>query len=216
MSLPELVSSITNSLDRRTFLKTGVMSLLPGLAACKSNLILNSNTKNRHSTEKSTAKSHTTRSALTEVVSTPFNPYQKAILSSVQMHLFPDDGNGPSAKGINATSYLEWAMTDKQNIHDGDAEFIIQGTIWLEALSEQTQGAPYLNLSENTQQQLLHHIANSQTGENWLSILMYYITEALMLDPVYGGNPDNIGWNWLEHQPGFPAPEAGQTYRDFQ
>ena len=36
-----------------------------------------------------------------------------------------------------------------------------------------------------------------------------------MLDPVYGGNPEMIGWKWLEHQPGFPAPIEGKTYRDF-
>ena len=46
--------------------------------------------------------------------------------------------------------------------------------------------------------------------------VMYYLAEALMLDPVYGGNPDMIGWKWLEHQAGFPRPVAGKTYRDFE
>jgi gluconate 2-dehydrogenase gamma chain len=34
-----------------------------------------------------------------------------------------------------------------------------------------------------------------------------------MLSPAsYGGNPDGIGWQWLEHQAGFPLPEKGQRY----
>ena len=35
------------------------------------------------------------------------------------------------------------------------------------------------------------------------------------LDPVYGGNPDGIGWKWLMHPPGFPRPPKGKTYHAF-
>jgi gluconate 2-dehydrogenase gamma chain len=45
-----------------------------------------------------------------------------------------------------------------------------------------------------------------------LSLLLYYIFEALLSDPVYGGNPGGIGWQWLEHQPGFPRPPADKIY----
>jgi gluconate 2-dehydrogenase gamma chain len=37
-------------------------------------------------------------------------------------------------------------------------------------------------------------------------MLLDYIMEALLTDPVYGGNPNSIGWQWLKHQPGFPRP----------
>jgi gluconate 2-dehydrogenase gamma chain len=49
-------------------------------------------------------------------------------------------------------------------------------------------------------------------GRAWLSLLLYYIFEALLSDPVYGGNPGEIGWRWLEHQPGFPRPPADKIY----
>jgi len=39
-----------------------------------------------------------------------------------------------------------------------------------------------------------------------------YIFEALLVDPVYGGNPNGIGWKWLEHQPGLPRPTADKRY----
>ena len=47
---------------------------------------------------------------------------------------------------------------------------------------------------------------------NWLSLLLTYLLEALLADPVYGGNPGGIGWQWLAHQPGFPTPPADKTW----
>ena len=50
---------------------------------------------------------------------------------------------------------------------------------------------------------MLRYLADeTRWGRAWLSLLLYYIFEALLSDPVYGGNPDGIGWQWLEHQPG--------------
>jgi gluconate 2-dehydrogenase gamma chain len=34
----------------------------------------------------------------------------------------------------------------------------------------------------------------------------------MLAPPAYGGNPDGIGWQWLEHQGGFPLPKVGQRY----
>jgi len=43
-------------------------------------------------------------------------------------------------------------------------------------------------------------------------MLLTYILEALLTDPVYGGNPNGIGWTWLQHQPGFPTPTEDKKY----
>ena len=34
----------------------------------------------------------------------------------------------------------------------------------------------------------------------------------MLTPPSYGGNPNGIGWQWLEHQAGFPLPPAGKRY----
>jgi gluconate 2-dehydrogenase gamma chain len=34
----------------------------------------------------------------------------------------------------------------------------------------------------------------------------------MLTPPAYGGNPDGVGWQWLEHQGGFPLPKVGQRY----
>jgi len=200
---------LASGLNRRAFLKTSTaIYLLAGLAGCKPS-VPNLKTNSVNSTYAKTATGPSTGKDY-------FTQEQHKVLDSVQMQLFPDDGNGPSARDLNAIAYLEWAMSDSQNINDGDAEFIAKGIGWINDLSEQTRGDTFIKLNYDQQHIVLEQIAKSQAGENWLAILMYYLTEALLLDPVYGGNPNMIGWKWLEHQPGFPRPVAGKTYRDFE
>ena len=191
--------ALARGLNRRAFLRNSVaLSLLSGLAACKLSL-----------------------DEQGDVVSTAskagdyFPPEQQQILDAVQMQLFPDDGDGPSARDLNAVAYLEWAMTDPENINDDDPSSIAEGIGWLDGLSKQTHGESFIKLTVSQQDTVLKQVAGSNAGENWLSLLMYYLAEALMLDPVYGGNPNGIGWQWLQHQAGFPAPIIGKTYRDF-
>ena len=202
---PGLFASVIN---RRAFLKTSSrISLLATLTACKPSF------PDSQSRTKVSAKAISPADISED--DNYFTDAQHKVIDAVQMQLFPDDGNGPSARDLNAVTYLEWAMTDPINIEDGDPEFIAKGIAWLNDLSEQTNGKDFINLSGEQQDKTLKQISKSQAGENWLSLLIYYLTEALMLDPVYGGNPEMIGWKLLEHQPGFPGPVEGKTYRDF-
>jgi gluconate 2-dehydrogenase gamma chain len=45
-----------------------------------------------------------------------------------------------------------------------------------------------------------------------LSSLLKYIFEALLTDPIYGGNPNSMGWEWLDHTPGQPRPNPANRY----
>jgi len=42
--------------------------------------------------------------------------------------------------------------------------------------------------------------------------MLTLIFEALLLDPIYGVNTNNIGWNWLNHDPGVPRPNKENMY----
>jgi gluconate 2-dehydrogenase gamma chain len=107
-------------------------------------------------------------------------------------------------------------MTDQRNMDDGDPEFIIKGIGWLNQLSKDEIGGLFRNANSKQQDALITQTINSKAGRNWVSILLYYVVEAVTLDPFYGGNTNQIAWNWLEHQGGFPQPIAGKTYRDFE
>ena len=191
-----------SGLNRREFLKTSRAVLLLASLPAKPLFARTTGSRNEHN--------------LSSNLDPSFSTSEKIVLDAVQMQLFPDDGDGPGARDLNALTYLEWAMQDPDNIADGDPEFIRRGIGWLNDLSLQKLGEIFPILTTDQQDGVMHQISKSRMGENWLSLLLYYLTESLLLDPIYRGNPDSIGWTWLEHQPGFPRPVQGKTFMDFE
>lgn len=150
---------------------------------------------------------------------TPNNKSEKIwlTLSEVQEHLFPrikEIGHkdfSPSAKDINAIGYLQ-AMLDAPDADNDEVKFIFKGVAWLDQLSNTMLKASFVRLNTIEREQVLQKISASETGETWLSTLLRYIFEALLTDPIYGGNTNSMGWKWLEHQPGFPRPPEDKKY----
>ena len=134
------------------------------------------------------------------------------LIQAVQDQLFPSEAEAPGAREINALGYLKWVVSDNK-LDPEERAFILRGCEWLEALSLQGTEQRFIDLPPDRQDALLEQIARSEAGENWLSTLLLYIFEALLSDPVYGGNPNAVGWRWLGHQPGFPRPDQRNRYR---
>jgi gluconate 2-dehydrogenase gamma chain len=130
---------------------------------------------------------------------------------AVQLILFPDDGNGPGAIDLNATAYLKFVL-DAPDTDKEDQEFILKGVHWINELAKTHSKKKFTDNNQPQQIELIKKISKSSSGEHWLSYLLVYIFEALLSDPIYGGNPHAIGWKWLEHQAGFPRPPHDKTY----
>ncbi|MEN8109125.1 MAG: gluconate 2-dehydrogenase subunit 3 family protein [Pseudomonadota bacterium] len=136
---------------------------------------------------------------------------QQAVLAAVQQHLFPSEPDIPGASEINALAYLNNVLADPKM--DGEEKaFISNGIGWLEELVKDESGKSFAELNTTQREQMLRRIEQSRAGENWLATILMYIFEALLGDPAYGGNPEGIGWQWLEHPPGFPRPPADKIY----
>jgi gluconate 2-dehydrogenase gamma chain len=133
--------------------------------------------------------------------------------AATQQQLFPDDGNGPDAKAINATVYLKFVL-EAADTDPADRKFILDGVDWLNRLAIARYTGVFASCEPAQQDTLLREITNSKAGERWLSYLLLYLFEALLSDPIYGGNPNGIGWSWLQHIPGFPRPPANKRYFD--
>lgn len=131
--------------------------------------------------------------------------------SAVQNHLFPKDDDSPGAADINASGYLK-SVLQLPGIDDSDKKFIRDGVNWTNDLSRQMFKNDFHRLSSSNKETVLQRISKSSAGESWLSLLLLYIFEALIADPVYGGNTNKIGWQWLEHIPGFPLPPENKRY----
>lgn len=133
------------------------------------------------------------------------------LIEQVQQRLFPDEAEAPGAQAINALGYLQKVLRDDP-VARRDRDFILQGVVWLQDLSQQREGRSFGELDAEAQNQLLAQIAQSRAGQNWLSTLLTYIFEALLTAPAYGGNPGGVGWKWLRYVPGFPLAQNETLY----
>lgn len=132
-------------------------------------------------------------------------------IAQVQETLFPAAENVPGASDFDADVYLYRAI-ENPNADGEDKDFIKRGVGWLDDLTQQSFKITFLQLTTTQQEEMIEKIVNSRAGRNWVSMLLSYILEALLSDPVYGGNKNDIGWEWLQHQPGYPAPPADKTW----
>jgi gluconate 2-dehydrogenase gamma chain len=140
---------------------------------------------------------------------TTFSADQWRTLAAVQDHLLPGEppgsGGGPGARDVRATAYLDRTLA----VPGFDTEvrgFILKGIGWLDDLAAERHHAPFVTLAPGAREDLLREIAATGPGERWLASLITYTLEALLADPLYGGNPGGIGWTWLGHDPGLPRP----------
>lgn len=141
-----------------------------------------------------------------------FSKQQRHALRAVQEHLFPSEADSPGAADINATAYLETAIT-APGIDPDTRNTIVNGIGRLQDASRERFDVLFNSLDYEQREQLLRYLADeTRWGRAWLSLLLYYVFEALLSDPVYGGNPGEIGWRWLQHQPGFPRPPPDKIY----
>jgi gluconate 2-dehydrogenase gamma chain len=70
-------------------------------------------------------------------------------------------------------------------------------------------------LTAENWQILVLRLAEDKSTEKWLSGMLTTILEALTLDPIYNINNNNFGWDWLEHQTGFPQPTEENKFPNF-
>ena len=132
-------------------------------------------------------------------------------IAQVQEVLFPAADDIPGAGDIGATIYLHETIENPAADAE-DKEFIFRGVGWLEDLTQEYHKKTFLQLTVIQQEKIINDIVKSRAGRNWISTLLTYTLEALLADPVYGGNKNAVGWQWLQHQPGYPAPPADKTW----
>ena len=132
-------------------------------------------------------------------------------IASVQEHLFPAEKDSPGANDIQALVYLR-GMMETPDFEKEDAMLIHNGVGWLNDLATSEYKKTFIQLNSDLKEKVLRRVEGSRAGSRWISMLLTYLLEALLTDPVYGGNPKGIGWTWLQHQPGFPTPPENKKY----
>ena len=123
------------------------------------------------------------------------------IIDNIFDILFPKTLTMPSSKEFNATLYLQINSKHK-SFDEEDREYILQG-----AIDFNDSFPNFLNANEKEKEKIIDRTNNSEYGQSWLTKLVYYGMEAMLSDPIYGGNKDEIAWKSLNHQTGRPQPK---------
>lgn len=127
-------------------------------------------------------------------------------LEALQGHLLPGGDGIPSAGQVRATPYLYMTMRHRSFDYE-IRDFILQGALWAESEATSLYGRSFHDLKSEEKERVCQILLYEYgRGESWLSTLVSYTLEALLSDPIYGGNVDEAGWRWLGHVPGSPRP----------
>lgn len=123
------------------------------------------------------------------------------ILDEVYKILFPKTNNMPGAKEFDVLNFLIKNINHK-TFEDYDKTLILSGT------DDFFYTFPnFLKIKQEEKIKIIKEIINTnEYAQTWLSKLIYYGIEAMLSDPIYGGNTKQIAWNSLNHNIGYPQP----------
>ncbi len=142
---------------------------------------------------------------------TGMNAGQWRVMAAVQAHLFPSESNAPGAADVNAGPYLQWVLSDPA-LEASSRDFFRKGVESIMVSSAKSHGRSFPSLSPEQKEKLLREFESQAEGKAWLREVLNYILEATLTDPVYGGNPNAVGWKWLAHKPGYKRPPPDKRY----
>ena len=114
----------------------------------------------------------------------------------------------PKAQDLNIkTAPYMHIIFHHSRISDEDKKFIKNGVKWLNEEAIKMYKSPYVKLSFIKREEVLKSIAKEEWGESFLYNIMSYMFEAILGDPIYGGNNKEAGWKWLAFEGGKPRPK---------
>lgn len=123
--------------------------------------------------------------------------------------LFPLTHDGPGALEFYADTYIKW-YTEEEHTDEYWARVLTRGYENFE--KEISDEESFMKLSRNDQELKIAEAYETSWGKEWLSKHITLIFEAMLCHPSYNVNPDEIGWDYLEVQPGYPAPTPELMY----
>ena len=133
------------------------------------------------------------------------DPPEWRAVQAAQEVILPSRPGSPGAREVRATAYLDAALAF--GAAPGECEAVKRGARRLDALAVERGAFDYAALDPAGADSVLRAMLQAH-GNEWFVVVLGYTLEALLGDPVHGGNPDGVGWKWLGHTPGWPRPGA--------
>lgn len=107
---------------------------------------------------------------------------------------------------IDTASYI-YLVFRHRKISQNEKEFLKNGVKWLNEEAIKKFSKEYVKLTRANREDVLQAVAQTRWGKNFLADIMSYTFEAMLGDPIYGGNKNEAGWRWLAFEGGLPRPK---------
>lgn len=112
----------------------------------------------------------------------------------------------PSYEEANPLFYINTILVNSR-VDSQTKKFINDGAKWLNEEAVKKYKKIYTRLDFSAREALLKSVAKSGWGDRWLFMMLSFLLEAMLCDPIYGGNKNESGWAWLKHKSGEPRPK---------
>lgn len=122
--------------------------------------------------------------------------------------ILPTEENAPGAAAVNAIGWIDALVADRE-IEEDEKARIRRGAATLDAFARKQGADDFASLSPTQQDAGLETLEARWEDRLILHALIAWSLEALLGDPIHGVNPEQIGWRWLDHRPGYPRPKEG-------
>jgi hypothetical protein len=119
--------------------------------------------------------------------------------------MLPSGPGSPGARDVRAADYLDAALTDP----DTDPSVVARvrdGARRLDEAARRDGARDFADAPADARERAMRAVAATDDGPAFVLAALMFGLEALLGDPVHGGNPGEIGWTWLGHAPGDPRP----------
>ena len=143
-----------------------------------------------------------------------FKPLEMENIHSLHNIIIPKDDNGPSAADVESANYFAWMLAQSFQ-SESNKTYFIDNWIKISDLCIETYQTEIKDLTPNQQQGFMLTLTESGWTRSYISKMTSIIFEAMLFDPIYGFNPNGIGWDWLEVTPGQPRANNETKYPDF-
>lgn len=114
----------------------------------------------------------------------------------------------PLIKQLESNSALYiLKILNHSKISHANKQFIRNGVKWLNEEAIALYGNTYTKLSYEQRQALLQTISQARWGDSFIYTMLTYSMEAILGDPIYEINTNQKGWEWVNHETGYPRPQ---------
>ena len=149
-----------------------------------------------------------------------FNPAQHAQLQAVLEAIWPGSANNPGATDAGAADYVDQLLAMPDSVYYDLANWrsmYVAGLAMLAGASAARLSVPFEELTVAQMTQLLADLAAGTLpgfpSDTWqktfFATLRAHCIEGCLADPRWGGNRENVIWDWL----GYPRGGAHEFER---